>query len=363
MSKKIIRGIGIVLPQFHQILENDIWWGEGFTEWTNSEKAKPLFVNHYQPHQPHRSIGNYNLNTIEAIAQQVNIAKQSGMYGLCYYHYWFNGKMLLERPVQLLIEHKEVEIPFMLCWANENWTRAWDGADKEILMEQKYSLDDDKLHMTMLCEKYFSDNRYIKINNAPVFCVYRHQNFPNSKATVAMWQEVCTRYGFAGIYLIAVENHFSKPVDPKSVNFNANMMFPLAFGELKKIEKAKGAKRLVQKILGKKYIGKNVIEYKTMVDYYKNYPYPNYTLFPSVTPSWDNSARRKILDRSFVLHNSTPQHYQDLLQHTYNNFMPKTSEENFIFINAMNEWAEGNHIEPCKKWGFAYMEATKNVFN
>ncbi len=361
MADKKLRGIAIVLPQFHEIAENNEWWGEGFTEWTNTKKANPLFEGHYQPHTPHESIGYYNLGTLEGITQQIALAKQYGLYGFCYYHYWFNGKMLLEKPVQLLCANKHIAFPFMLCWANENWTRVWDGSDKQVLMEQYYNNEDDMAHMKFLCEYYFSDERYITINGAPVFAIYRHHHFPDITKTVATWKAIAKSYGFPDLYLIAVENHFDTPVPPEQIGFNANMMFPPAWRALTQQPKPKFFTRKWQQLTNKKSITKNVVAYDDMVDFYKQLPLPKYNLFPCVCPGWDNSARRKDITKSFVLHDSTPEKYQLLLSYTCEKFIPASIEENFIFVNAMNEWAEGNHLEPCERWGFRYLEVTQDI--
>jgi lipopolysaccharide biosynthesis protein len=361
MTPKKIRGIAIVLPQFHEIPENDAWWGKGFTEWTNTKKAVPLFNEHYQPHTPHDAIGYYNLGTIAGVKQQISLAQQYGIYGFCYYHYWFNGRMLLEKPVQLLLKHQEIKQPFMLCWANENWTRVWDGSDKQILMQQHYHEDDDKAHMKFLCEHYFSDSRYIKINGAPVFAIYRHQHFPDIAKTVMAWKEIAKNVGFPDLYLIAVENHFDAPVAPQQIGFNANMMFPPAWKALTQQSKPNFIKRKWLQLTHKKALYNNVVNYETFVHYYKTTLWPAYNFYPGVCPGWDNSARRKDLTKSFILHNSTPEQYKSLLQYTCDAFTPLSLEENFVFINAMNEWAEGNHLEPCKRWGFQYLEATHEI--
>jgi lipopolysaccharide biosynthesis protein len=357
---KKIRAIGIVLPQFHTIPENDAWWGKGFTEWTNTKKAEPLYKNHYQPHTPHQSIGYYDLSTLQGMEQQINLAKNYGLSGLCYYHYWFNQKKLLETPTQILLENKQLDMPFMLCWANENWSRAWDGRDKEILIEQQYSLEDDEIHMHYLCKNYFSDERYIKIKNAPVFAVYRHQLFPDLQKTISLWQDIAKQYGFNGLYLVAVENQFNEPESPQQTGFNANFQFPPHYKELREKAYTGFLMRKKHKYM-QKHKFKSIVQYKTLVKFYEQLAYPDYTFYPTIVPCWDNTARRGNLENSYIVENSTPQLYQKLLQHTCEKFVPYNEEENFIFINALNEWAEGNHLEPCEKWGYQYLEATRNV--
>ena len=227
-------------------------------------------------------------------------------------------------------------------------------------MEQKYSINDDDAHMHYLCKKYFNDERYIKINNAPVFAIYRHQLFPNLAKTVSLWQTIAKEYGFNGLYLIAVENQFNKPTNPTEIGFNANFQFPPNFKDLKDITYTNFWMKLTRKFFPKHKF-KSVIQYKTLVKYYEGLPLPKYTFYPGITPGWDNSARRNDLKSSYIIENSTPKLYQQLLQSTCEKFIPYSDEENFIFINALNEWAEGNHLEPCQKWGYQYLEATKKV--
>src|SRR4249919_2122094 len=171
-----LRPIAFYLPQYHPIPENDLWWGNGFTEWTNVVKAKPFFKEHYQPHVP-GELGYYDLRLPEVRQRQADLARENGIYGFCYYHYWFNGRRILERPFQEVFESGKPDFPFMLCWANENWTRVWDGDEKEILLKQEYDLEDDRKHIQSLIP-YFKDPRYIRIQNKPVFAVYKSSLLP-----------------------------------------------------------------------------------------------------------------------------------------------------------------------------------------
>jgi lipopolysaccharide biosynthesis protein len=361
-NTKTLRAIGIVLPQYHRIPENDAWWGEGFTEWTNTRKARPLYPGHWQPHTPHPDIGYYDLSTIEGMTQQIALALRYGIAGYCYYHYWFNGQMLLRKPLDLLRAHPELKLPYMLCWANENWTRVWDGGDKHVLAAQHYSAEDDEAHMHFLCAHHFGDKRYIKIDDTPVFVVYRHQHFPDVNATVERWKAIARHHGFPGLYLIAVENNFEHPIDPASVGFNASMKFAPRFDAIKATRQLSTWGKLVASVQGRRAKLKSVYDYGAIVEDDLAQPVAAYKRFPCVCPGWDNSARRKELRRSFVLENSTPQRYRDWLQQAARRFEPYSSEENFVFINAMNEWAEGNHLEPCERWGYQYLEATREVF-
>ena len=198
------RVIAIHLPQFHPFKENNEWWGKGFTEWTNVTKARPRFRGHYQPHLP-SDTGFYDLRLPEARQMQADMAKAYGIYGFCYYHYWFNGKQLMERPVNEIIKTGEPDFPFMLCWANENWARNWDGGFKDILIEQNYSDKDDRAHMEYLCSNVFIDNRYIRIDGKPFFAIYKPELFPNMKRTLEIWRDVAWEYNME-LYLAFMEN-------------------------------------------------------------------------------------------------------------------------------------------------------------
>jgi hypothetical protein len=351
MNNKNIRAIAFVLPQFHPIPENDEWWGKGFTEWTNVTKAKPLFKGHYQPQLP-TDLGFYDLRLAEARNDQANLAKEYGIHGFCYYHYWFNGKRLLDKPIDEMLKLKTPNMPFMLCWANENWTRRWDGREKELLMQQDYNEKDDQDHMRWLCENVFSDARYIKVDGCPVFSVYDHRKFPDLKKTAELWRSIAKEeFGFKDLYLCLVES-FNTPVNPDKFNFNAAIEFS-PHKVLKHIKR----KKAIEKI-GKK--GKiDIRDYKKAVDESINRNKEEFKLFRCITPAWDNTARMG--DKAVISEGSTPELYEEWLKCLVENFTPFSNEENFIFINAMNEWAEGNHLEPCIKYGRKYLEATKRA--
>ena len=192
-----IKTIAYYLTQFHQIPENDEWWGEGFTEWTNVKKAKPLFQGHDQPRVPYKY---YDLSNERVMIEQIAMAKKYRLYGFCFYYYWFSGKRLLEKPLERLLVNKTkaADFPFMICWANENWSRTWDGSEKEILINHDYSFEDDKEHFKKLLH-YFQDNRYIKIKGKPVFVIYRANLFPDIKKTGEIWNNLALEAGLPGI--------------------------------------------------------------------------------------------------------------------------------------------------------------------
>jgi len=355
MKKK--RVIAIYLPQFHPFKENDDWWGKGFTEWTNVTKAKPLFRGHYQPHLP-SDLGYYDLRLSETREQQARMAEEHGIDGFCYYHYWFNGKRLMERPLKEVIESGRPNFPFMLCWANENWTRAWDGGEKEILIKQNYSIDDDKKHIQYLIKNVFSDPRYIRINNKPVFAIYRSNLFPNMKQTIYIWREEAAKVNME-LYLCRVESFDQSGAKLLDAGFDAAIDFQPLSNTMVKYIQSRPFVRIIHKINTYLFNRTNIrkINYKKYVEFMCEYPTPQYKQYPCVTPMWDNTSRRK--KNIFMLVNSSPNNYGKWLSNVLCKFHPYSDEENLVFINAWNEWAEGNHLEPDIKWKNEYLSVTK----
>jgi len=357
MEKK--RLIAINLPQFHPFKENDEWWGKGFTEWTNVVKARPRFQGHYQPHLP-ADTGFYDLRLPEARQMQADMAKEYGIYGFCYYHYWFNGKQLMERPVKEILESQKPDFPFMLCWANENWTRAWNGEQKEILIKQEYSEKDDIVHMEYLCTNVFKDSRYIKINGKPFFVVYRPNIIPDIHKTISTWRNIAKKHNI-DLYLGFMRAEKEQGPDLLRKGFDVSIDFHPHMEIRKKwwLDINAWIDGFREHFLRRKdYIMPTLYDYNKYTKAIMSQQKPSYKQYPGITPGWDNSARR--VGKSFhALTNSTPAAYGKWLHHILNTFKPFSEEENFIFINAWNEWAEGNHLEPDQKWGLAYLEETK----
>ena len=358
MEQKI-KSIAIYLPQYHPIAENDLWWGKGFTEWTNVTKAQPRFKNHYQPHLPADN-GFYDLRLAEARLAQEQMAKTFGIYGFCYYHYWFNGKRVLEQPLDLKLKNKNETLPFMMCWANENWTRTWDGGSHQILLKQEYGFDDDVKHIEHLIP-YFQDERYIKVHGKPVFIVYRPRLFPDIKKTIEIWRSEVKKAGFPDLYIGFAYNK-EHSFEPNELGFDFGFQFHPSFGteNFPKLYDNSIVKRIIRRLRKKiklKVTPQNFYyEYSDYVNQQKEVLFSK-NIYPGLTPMWDNSARRKV--NPFIFHNSTPQKYGEWLAHIKQNFPWSSVPEPFLFINAWNEWAEGNHLEPCQKWGLQYLETTK----
>src|SRR4030042_792318 len=338
-----IKLIAFYLPQFHPIRENDEWWGKGFTEWTNVARAVPQFIGHYQPRLP-GEFGFYDLRVHAVQKRQIEIAKQYGIYGFCFHFYWFNGKTLLERPIGEFAEN--FDFPFCLNWANENWTRRWDGKENEILMAQRHSVEDD-IKFIKHVSKYLENKNYIKIKSRPLLIIYRPALFPNPKASAERWREWCHKNGIGEIYLAAT--HSFEHHDPRDIGFDAAIEFPPNTCPLKDV-----ASRL--DIVNPDFKG-TIYDYKNAIEFSKECLIPPYKKFRGIFPSWDNEARKP--GRGTVIINSSPEAYKEWLRalcdYTTSNFAP---EERLIFINAWNEWAESAYLEPDRRYGYAYLHAT-----
>lgn len=355
---KTVRTIAFYLPQYHPVPENDEWWSKGFTEWTNVTKAKPLFPGHYQPHMP-ADLGFYDLRLPEVREQQAALAKEYGIHGFCYYHYWFNGRRILERPFNDVLASGSPDFPFCLCWANENWTRTWSGGTDDVLLNQNYSHEDDLEHIRSLIPA-FRDERYIRIDGKPLFLVYRTELLPNPARTAAIWREEAIKQGIGDLYLVRVES-FINNIDPQTIGFDAAVEFAPDWDYMRlKLFNFDILRKLAKIGLFSKVLTDNqVIDYDTLASCMMRKAKPEYLRFQGVTPSWDNSARR---NKANIIINSTPDKYEEWLAyviHKASNCV--TSSPKLVFLNAWNEWAEGNHLEPDQKWGHAYLQATLNA--
>jgi len=326
--QNLLRPIAIYLPQFHPIPENDRWWGKGFTEWTNVTKAKPLFRDHYQPHLP-ADTGFYDLRSPEVRELQAGLAKGYGIYGFCYYHYWFNGKRLLEKPFNEVFESGKPDFPFMLCWANENWTRAWDGGEKEILMQQHYSHEDDRKHIQTLIP-YFKDKRYITVNDKPVIAIYRSALLPCIQDTLKIWREEAAKEGLE-LYICRFESFdfhgaafaadgFDAAIDFEPLGNNLRLYKNWRINEKRKEFffrwRDRFYKKIVQKISPAQYkqyhrkvLKPNRIDYAHYASFAASVDLPGYKFYPCISPMWDNTARRK--EGAFIMDNSSPAVYEE----------------------------------------------------
>ncbi len=338
--------IAFYLPQFHPIPENDEWWGEGFTEWTNVRRARPNFTGHYQPQVP-AELGYYDLRDPTVMDRQVELARSYGIHGFCFYYYWFNGHRLLEQPLDQFLMRGRPDFPFCICWANENWTRRWDGSEDEILMKQEYSPEAAERFIRDVIP-ILKDRRYIKIGGAPLLLVYRVNLLPDPSGTAAMWRTVCSREGISEVHLAAVQSFGI--TDPRPYGFDAAVDFPPHFKhELIDPSTFDGVAPDFEGYLE---------DYLKCAGNQVNQPPPPYVRYRGVMPAWDNTPRR--LNKAHVCVYSSPAAYQEWLEDIVEQTMARSpAQEPLVFLNAWNEWAEGAYLEPDDLHDRERLEATR----
>lgn len=341
------RLIAFYLTQFHPTPENDLWWGKGFTEWTNVTKAQPLFEDHYQPHLP-TDFGFYDLRVRETRHDQIKTAKQYGIDGFCYHYYWFSGKRILNAPLDDMLADPQSDMPFCLCWANENWTRRWDAADHEVLIAQKYAPDDD-LNFIKSLVPFFIDPRYIKVDGAPFLIVYRPQHLPDAKNSVKIWRDYCASVGIPRMHIVCALTHGN--LEYSQYGFDGGVEFPPH--NLNHIRGHVDASKIN---FNNEFTGL-LCQYSDIANLYLNRQYQAPNVYKTVFPSWDNTARTG--SRAFITLNGTPANYEHWLTKTIeHSHLHHPGKERLVFINAWNEWAEGCHLEPDRKFGNQFLEAT-----
>jgi 2-polyprenyl-3-methyl-5-hydroxy-6-metoxy-1,4-benzoquinol methylase len=339
-----IRLLAVYLPQFHPTAENDLWWGKGFTEWTNVTQAEPLFEGHYQPHLP-SDLGFYDLRLRETRHEQISLAKQYGIDGFCYYYYWFSGKRILNQPLDDMLADPESNMPFCLSWANENWTRKWDGADQEVLIAQQY-LPTDAIDFIKSLIPFFNDPRYIRVDGAPFFIVYQPHHLPEQRKTIDTWREYCHRAGIGKIHVCgALTNDHENYIN---LGFDSGLQFP------PHNRRCGSVNHLID--FYTPFHG-CVVDYGEFAQSYLDIEYPHPNVFRTVCPSWDQTPR--VGSRAFIVLNGTPANYEYWLSETIKKEATEfPQQERLIFINAWNEWAEGCHIEPDQRHQRKFLEAT-----
>lgn len=344
----MIKPIAFYLPQFHPVKENSEWWGEGFTEWTNVAKARPNFAGHYQPHIP-RDLGFYDLRMPETFQAQVELAKKYSVFGFCFYYYWFSGRRILEKPIDIFFK-KKIDFPFCFCWANENWTKRWDGGNNEILLANVHSVENDNRFIEDVFP-YMKDKRYIAYDGLPVIIVHRPDILKNAKVTFKHWNKRAVAEGFPGLFIASVA--FYGIENPNDWGADALVEFPphqyLADAFMKHPPVPTNPD----------FCG-NFMDYRSVMAASINRKHDDFLFFHGAMPSWDNTARRQNDPVTFV--NSSPQLFEYWLRRqAVKTLEDDRNKEKFVFINAWNEWAEGAHLEPCLKYGHEHLRAVKRA--
>ena len=351
--------IAFHLPQYHTFPENDEWWGKGFTDWNNVKKAKPLFKRHYQPRVPLNN-NYYNMMDYETRKWQAETAKKYGLYGFCYYHYWFNGKLLMEKPLEALLEEKDIDFPFCLCWANEPWTRAWDGGDKDIIMPQQYGDKADwEKHINYLIN-FFKDDRYIKVNNKPMMVIYRTDNVDECDEMIQYWNNKCNENGFSGIYVIEEVNSFQfHPCCKMSEAYLDFAPWGIFWSKKTIYDYIDKIRKIIPKMRGIKNNTFYDTSWKRIINrkYDKEHNKQHYL---GAFVGWDNTPRNPT-NGLVCLGDSSPKAFGKFFSKLYKKAINNNAE--YIFINAWNEWAEGAYLEPDEKYGYGYLEQINTITN
>jgi lipopolysaccharide biosynthesis protein len=378
------RLIAFYLPQYHPIPENDEWWGKGFTEWTNVAKAKPLFKGHYQPRLP-ADLGFYDLRVPEVREAQAELARNAGIEGFCYYHYWFAGRRLLERPFNEVVASGKPDFPFCLCWANQTWSGIWHGAPNRILVEQTYPGAEDNRRHFMEVLKAFHDSRYLRVNGRPIFVVFRPSDIPNVASFIKQWQSLAVENGLPGLHFVAHLSYENSTWDYHSRGFDACVMVSTLkpFTVLAKDLFLGAGATDPQEVFENYHSGPHQIyrdgqfrhwlwrrrqsllgQFSRVRLYRHALPFllqgcnSQADVYPTVTPNWDNTARSGL--GGGVLHGSTPDLFRMHLQQALSFVRSRPMNQRLVFVKSWNEWAEGNYLEPDKKFGHDYLNVVRH---
>jgi lipopolysaccharide biosynthesis protein len=346
------RLIAFYLPQFHSIPENDEWWGIGFTEWTNAAKAKPLFRGHYQPHVP-ADLGFYDLRVPETRKAQAEMAREHGIEAFCYYHYWFAGKQLLERPFNEVLASGDPNYPFCICWANQTWTGIWHGAPNRILIEQTYpGINDHKKHFEYLLGA-LTDRRYVTVDGKPLILIFKPLEIPKVEKVIDLWRGMAQNAGLNGLYFVGFS--WTPEEELKKYGFDGSLAERLP-PRRPRVSLSRPIEWLIRKINIK--MGKpTIFHYKKILPKLLGRKNSQSDEYPCVIPNWDNTPRSGNL--GLVLHESTPELFRIHLKQALQLIQSYPAERRIVFVKSWNEWAEGNHLEPDLKFGRGYLQVIK----
>ena len=353
------RAIALYLPQYHPIPENNLWWGPGFTEWTNTARARPLFRGHYQPHIP-ADLGYYDLRLEDSRIEQAELARAYGFHAFCYYHYWFgNGRRILQRPFDEVLASGRPDFPFCLAWANESWAGVWHGLnDQRVLVPQTYpGVDDHHRHFDALLPA-FLDPRYVRVDNKPLFLIYKPLDLPDARRTTELWREMALRSGLPGLYLVCF--HHDVSLDVRALGFDRMLHVPTI---PKRRERTSWQQRL-HTLLGRIDVHLQQplkIPFVEVLDLVAPEP-PAQAIpyIPSVLPNWDNTPRSQ--REGLVLHGSTPALFAPQVHKALARAQALPEGERMVFVKSWNEWAEGNHMEPDLRFGHGYLQAFREAW-
>ena len=346
-----IRVIAYYLPQFHPIPENDEWWGKGFTEWTNVAKARPLFRGHEQPKLP-SDLGFYDLRVPEVREQQAELARQYGVEGFCYWHYWFNGRRLLNRPLDEVRKTGRPDFPFCVGWANESWTRRMTGEEKELLLEQTYSPEDDLAHARWLAE-LFADSRYIRVNGRPLFILYRVHALPEPQRTTDTIRAASVRLGLPEP-LIVGRDTFAARQDLRRFGVDITEHAAPNLGVLSRVAEPAGARDLVRNLRRGIPARLKLYDFEAACQLME-LERPKHPHVRCFFVGWDNTARRG--RKAVILANATPDAFARRLRVVIDSMREESNALPLLMINAWNEWAEGMTLEPSQQYGHGFLEA------
>ncbi|RZI59244.1 MAG: lipopolysaccharide biosynthesis protein [Rubrivivax sp.] len=350
---RLARVIALYLPQYHPTPENDAWWGRGFTEWRNVAKAKPLYPGHQQPKLP-ADLGYYDLRVAETRAAQADMARAHGIEAFCYYHYWFGGREMLERPFNEVLAAGDPDFPFCLCWANESWTGVWAGQPRQTLLEQVYpGPEDHAAHFEHLLPA-FRDARYLRVDGKPVFFIYRPMQIAEREQFIAQWQDLARQAGLGGFYFIGV-NHRQQPWDPRTAGFDGAVAHRLPDTRpwISRRDPARWLRYKMQAWRGWPTVHRyEEVMREPVVDHV-----PGADVFPTVFPNWDTTARHGT--RGNVIEGCDPELFAGQVRRAVDMLRDRPLDKRLLIVKSWNEWAEGNYLEPDQVTGMGYLEALR----